>query len=596
MNRSLDNFDGSVRQSKRLYILMYSFWFFVFLMIARLFYLQIEIGGFFSLRGERNFLRVEVIPPLRGDVFDCNHILLAANRPLFDLYWEGGGGVGLSQEDKEMLGKVSDIIGIDFVNDREQYHLLEYSHRFARKMLLKRELTFDELCRISEQCSRSNHLLVANRFKRVYPFKSMACHVLGYLGRDANQGVAGVESIFQDELAGRAGFITHVVNATGKKLTQKAYQDATAGADVILTLDLPLQQLTEQLFEGDFSGSVIVMDPEDGAIRALACNPTYDPNLFLEKLTEEEWSDLLANNPFLNRATCALYPPASIFKLVTFAAGFQEGIIDPELLVTCHGYVSFCGHKYACMQKHGPLNACQAIAHSCNVRCFHTAVRMSIDILADYARRFGLGSKTGCLLPEKPGLVPDSEWKRREKGERWWKGENLSASIGQSYLLVTPLQIARAVSAIFTQSLVRPRILEREPVQKEPLRVTLKTLQFLKQGMKEAVTKGTCWRLGRYTDFDLYAKTGTAQTCNKSLEKNTKTRKEHAWLTCNFSFKNEAPLTLVILLEHAESSAFALGMAQKFFNGYKRLKETGTFEKTTEEQEVTSITQEEHYG
>jgi penicillin-binding protein 2 len=563
---------------------MYSFWFFVFLMVARLFYLQIETGGFFSQKGERNFLRVEVIPPLRGDVFDCNHILLAANRPLFDLYWEGGGGVGLSQEDKEMLQKVSEIVGIDF-NESEQRRLIEYSHRFARKMLLKKELTFDELCKISEQCSRSNHLLVANRFKRVYPFKTMACHILGYLGRDANQGLAGVESIFQDELAGRAGFITHVVNATGKKLTQKAYQDATAGVDVILTLDLSLQQLTEQLFEGDFSGAVIIMDPSDGAIRALACNPTYDPNLFLEKLTEEEWSDLLANNPFLNRATCALYPPASIFKLVTFAAGYEEGIIDPDLLVNCHGYVTFCGHKHACMQKHGPLNARQAIAHSCNVRCFHTAMRMSIDTLADYARRFGLGSKTGCLLPEKPGLVPDSVWKRKEKGERWWKGENLSASIGQSYLLVTPLQVARAVSAIFTRQLVRPRILEREDIQKEPLRVAPKTLNFLKQGMKEAVTKGTCWRLGRHTDFDLYAKTGTAQTCSKNLEKSTKTRKEHAWLACSFAFKNEAPLTLVILLEHAESSMFALEMAHKFFNGYQRLRQTGTSQEITSQPE-----------
>lgn len=593
MSGSLDNFDGSVRQSKRLYILMYSFWFFIFLMIARLFYLQIEIGGMFSQKGEKNFLRVEVIPPLRGDVFDRNHILLAANKPLFDLYWEGSGGTGLNQEDKNMLKKVGDILNINFT-ESEQLRLLEYSHRFARKMLLKRELTFDELCKISEQCSRSNHLLVANRFKRTYPFKSMACHILGYLARDENKGKAGIESIFQDELAGRAGFVTHVVNATGKKLTQKAYQDATAGADVILTLDLPLQQLTEQLFEGDFSGAIIVMDPADGAIRALACNPTYDPNLFLEKLTEEEWSDLLANNPFLNRATCALYPPASIFKLVTFAAGYEEGIIDPELLVTCHGYVTFCGHKHACMQKHGPLNARQAIAHSCNVRCFHTAMRMSIDTLADYARRFGLGGKTGCLLPEKAGLVPDSAWKQKEKGERWWKGENLSASIGQSYLLVTPLQVARAVSAIFTQYLVRPRILEREEIQKEPLCVTQKTLLFLKQGMKDAVLRGTCWRLGRHTDFDVYAKTGTAQTCSKNLEKVTKTRKEHAWLACNFKFKNEEPLTLVILLEHAESSMFALEMAQKFFNGYKQLKQPKTSQNIPQEKEY--IPEEEPYA
>jgi len=544
------------------------------LLVVRLFYLQIERRMVFSSLGRKNFLRIEIIPPLRGDVYDCRHELLAANRPVFDVFWQGVGRV-LAENDLAALKKIETIIQGDFFGSA-RFPSLCFASKYARRMLLKEDVSFEQLCQLSEQCADVANLVIANRFQRTYPHGQLACHILGYLNRGEHVGQSGVERKFDTELQGQEGQVIQVINSTGKMLTQQIAKQAKAGADISLTLDFQLQRLAEKTFEGDQAGAFIVMDPADGAIRALVSCPRFDPNIFLHSFSDDTWEQLVVNNPLLNRATSAMYPPASTFKVVTWAAGLDEGVAAQNSELFCNGYVTFCGRKYYCMQHlgHGALTPKQALVVSCNCPCFHMARKLSIDCLADYARRFGLGEKTGFLLSEKSGLVPTTTWKKQVKGERWWKGDTLSVSIGQGYLLVTPLQVARMVGSICTGWLVGPRLLESEPVAKKKLNISGYTLAFLRNAMKEVVIEGTGRRLGKIQSFEISAKTGTAQTCSLTKEKNNnKYLLEHGWLAGYFSYKGQKPLVMVVLLENTGSSHEAVQFAANFLREYKAFME-----------------------
>jgi penicillin-binding protein 2 len=552
--------------------LLIIFLIFVFIITLRLFYLQVHQRLLFGSLGERNFLRTEIILPPRGNLLDCKNMLLAANRPVFNLHWQGLGAPKLSESDYELIKKIESILNTTF-DGQDFFKTLAVGEKYSRRTLLKEDIGFEQLCQICEQCADCSRLMVENRFKRVYPHQSLASHVLGYLSRAENVGKSGVESLFQDELQGETGYIMNVINSTGKRLEQKDSKDPKAGVDISLTLDFKLQALAEKMFEKDQSGAMIIMDPETGSLRALVSYPNFDPNLFLNPISEDVWNDkLVPNNPLLNRATCSSYPPASIFKLVTWAAGLEEKVIDTTTEFMCNGFVEFCGRKYYCMRHsgHGKLLPKEALAVSCNVPCFQLGRRLKIDKIADYAQRFGLGRKTNMLLPERSGLVPTSTWKLAVRGERWWKGETLSTTIGQGYLLATPMQIARMISSICTGYLIKPRILEQEEIEKEPLQIAPETLRFLREGMREVVNAGSLRVLSGISGFTVAAKTGTAQTCSLSKEKIDKRDLEHAWVAGYFSYQGRKPLTIIVMVENAGSSRPAILIAHRFLQEYRK--------------------------
>ncbi len=569
---------GQERKKRaRIWYIVYVTWAFLVVIIIRLFYLQIENGIFLKNLGERNFLRIEHIYPLRGNLLDRKGILLAANRPVFDLYWQGGGALQLDTGELHYLKKVEKIIDRSFLLDEPLIKNLTQAEKTSQRFLLKKNITFEQLCQISEQCAGCPRFVVENRFERIYPHHTFASHILGYLNRIERVGRTGVERVFQNELQGRVGYVVSVINSTGKRLEQKEGCNATAGADLTLTLDFHMQKIAETLFTQDQAGAFMIMDPENGAIRAFVSYPNFDPNLFLSPISEEEWQEKMANNnPLLNRVTSTQYPPASTFKLVTMAAGLEEKIITPKTECFCHGYVEFCGRKCWCMQHkgHGRLTPRQALTVSCNVMCFEIAKKIKIDTLADYARRFGLGQKTNFLLPDGKGLIPTIEWKKRVKNERWWKGETLSASIGQSYLLVTPLQVIRMVSGICAGHLTKPRIIENEPVENSVLSISKETLKLLRESMGDVVQFGTVRLLSFIKGFDVHAKSGTAQTCSLEREKTSKNMFEHGWVTGYFTYKDEKPLAFIVFVEHAGSSHPALEIARNFLCEYKKLQET----------------------
>ncbi|MBD3273454.1 penicillin-binding protein 2 [Candidatus Dependentiae bacterium] len=558
--------------------ILFIFFIFILVFIFRLVYLQVKNNNKFTNLGKKNFLRTRIIPPLRGNIVDCNGYLLASNKPVYNLYWIGYGDRRITKDQKDTLKKLESILKINLIDDK--IGTIRFANIYSKKVLLKKDLNFNQLCLISEQCSASCNIKIQSDFLRIYPYKKLASHILGYLSKKiedyTTKGLSGLEKMFQEQLKGQTGYALNVINSKGSKIDQLEFCQPKKGSDLKLTIDLNLQYIAENIFEKGQAGAFILMDPKDGSIRSLVSFPGFDPNALLRPISKEEWENkFVCNNVFLNRITSAVYPPASIFKLITFAAGLEEKVIEADTQFMCKGFLNFHGRRYHCIRHwgHGKLDSKVALAYSCNIPCLEIAQELKINELADYAYRFGLGKKTGFLLPEKSGLVPTYEWKVATKGQRWWKGETLSVAIGQSYTLVTPLQMVRMIASICSGYLVKPRILQQEEIKTSDLQISEKTLKFLRNAMHGVVKQGSAKILSRIEGFEVFAKTGTAQTSSLTVEKKSKRHLEHAWLAAYFKYKQEDPLALVVLVEHVGSSKPAREIAYKFLRNYKNFRE-----------------------
>ncbi|HJM69029.1 MAG TPA: penicillin-binding transpeptidase domain-containing protein, partial [Candidatus Babeliales bacterium] len=444
--------------------------------------------------------------------------------------------------------------------------------KYKKNFVIVQDIPFALLTKIAEQYSPN--IQVKTEFERYYPNQMLACHIVGYLGTnniDTTVGKMGLERFFQQELVGKSGLIKKTVNAVGSNIQQREVKPITPGQSIKTTLDIPLQKMAERLFPSNYAGSFILMDSETGALRALISRPTFNPSIFLKPITHDVWQELSNKKPFINRAYNACYPPASLFKLVTLVAGLENGAITPDTTCYCNGFFKFGNRKYRCNNYygHGEITVKKSIAHSCNIIFYEIGKKVTINALAECAHRFGLGEPTGFALPEQSGFIPTAEWKVQHKNERWWPGETVSATIGQTFMLVTPLQIARMVSGIFEGYLVNPRVLDTEPIIKTPLNIKHEHLELLKESMKNVVEHGTARQLKKVGDIDIYAKTGTAQTSSLSKRKLGGKHIEHAWFVAHFSYKNQKPLTIVICLEHAGYVRIATNMVKQFLIQYK---------------------------
>jgi len=539
----------------------YGICFCLFIIFIRLFYLQVYQSAYYELKGQKNFLRVE-------------KTLLATNRPITNLIWQGTGNALLSNAQQNTIAVLELII--PSLSDPEKNILkkIRRAERYRIKVQLTTDITFEQLSQIKEQLSADSNIAFDTHYKRFYPFKSLACHILGYIGQVDLQacGRMGLEKVLEDSLKGEQGQLLHTMNSVGRSLESTEIKKALAGKDIMTTIDIELQEIVERVFPEYYCGTFIVMDPQDGSLMAVLSRPNFDPTIFLNPIDAHMWLNLQENQRFLNRAFNACYPPGSIFKLVSVSAALETHMVEIETVLYCKGYVEFGGRKYWCHKRygHGNLSTHQAVAESCNTLFFEIGKKISIDTLAQYAFKFGLGKKPQALFAQKEGLVPSTHW-RMAKGERWWPGETLSASIGQSCLLVTPVQVACMISGIFTGTLMNPRILIDEPIYSTPLDLEPETLTFLRESMRSVVTQGTGKNVSKIKDIEIYAKTSTAQT--SSYEKRNLGEKylEHGWFVMHFKYKDYNPLTVVILVEHTGSSKHATNIAKQFLIEYKKL-------------------------
>lgn len=542
------------------------------LICLRLIYLQITQCDYFLDRSTKNFLRVEKIPSYRGNILDCNGNLLATNKPVISVYWHGTGNKSLTKEQHIAWQRICAILDL---NPEEDYTSLLLHERKHKKKLLAYDISFEQLSQIEEQLSTCANIYLHTKAKRHYPYGSYASHIIGYLGNMQSEplGIMGLEKLQHDTLKGYDGTLLKKINSFGRNLAQKELEKEFAGNNVQTTLDIRLQHIAEQVFPNENQGALIMMNSHDGAIRAVLSRPGFDPTIFLDPLSTNQWTSLQLNNPFLNRAFYASYPLGSAFKLVTISAAIEHNLIDPDATWHCKGFFYFGNRKYWCNRRwgHGELTTAQAIAQSCNIPFFSIGSHIDIDLLAEYAHKFGLGYKTGIPFPEKDGLIPSHAWKQENLHEKWWQGETLSVSIGQSFLLTTPIQAARMVSAIFAGYLVKPRILVSEPIICQPFDIKQSTRDFLKKSMKSVIKHGTGSRINIIKDIEIHAKTSTAQVSEFGKRKKDNKHLEHAWLVAHVSYKDYEPFTLIIIVENVGTSRVATAIAKDFLMQYKHM-------------------------
>ncbi len=543
------------------------------IIFLRLMFLQIYCGEYFVSRSEKNFIRYTTVDSPRGSIRDVNGNLLATNRPVAALYWQGTGNKTLSQEQLVILKTVEDITGT-VLTSGALYDAITAAEKKRKKTELLVDIDFICLSKLAEAFPNHENIIIDTHFKRFYPYNACGSHIVGYLGNMTarTHGQFGLEKILNDDLTGKKGLVRNVVNSTGQCISQEELESALIGSDIQTTLDINMQDLCEKVFPEHCTGSFILLNPADGSIVALVSRPNFDPNIFLDPMSYQTWQGLQEKNPFINRAFDASYPSGSTFKLVTISAALEHGMITEHDTWNCKGYTLFGKRKYWCAHRagHGEISIKKAVAQSCNTLFYEIGKKIDIDTLAEYAYKFGLGKKTNMLFPEKMGLIPNRAWKFDYKGERWWPGETLSVTIGQSFLLVTPIQIACMIASIFSGYLTVPRLLIDEPVVSTPLELKPETINFLKKSMKAVIKSGTGKSIKAVKDITIYAKTSTAQTSDISKRKLDRRYLEHGWFVGHFQYKEHDPLVIVILVEHIGTAQVATTVAKNFLVEYKK--------------------------
>lgn len=578
---------------------------FFLVLILRLWFLQIACGNTYRTQSENNRIRLQAIPAVRGMIYDASGEMLVSNRPSYDLYV-----IPEEVSDREMLQeRLNQLIGLSAAEIEDRFDAQARRYPF-RPVRLKRDLQRDELAVIESHRFSLPGILIRVKPQRYYHLGGFASHLLGHLGeiterqlRSGNYplnragdwvGKSGVEKKWEPVLRGLRGGEQVEVDAVGRKIRRISRRSPVPGANVYLTIDKTLQRLVEEVL-GNEKGSIVAVDPRDGAILALASSPSFDPNQFISGLDQTAWSKMAESSdfPLQNRALAGQYPPGSIFKIVLALAGLQEGVINPQEEIICRGRYRLGNYEYRCWKErgHGKMDLHHALKESCDVFFYQLGERLGVDRIARYARDFGFGDVTGIDIDhEKKGLIPDREWKLSKYGVPWQGGETLSMAIGQSFVLATPIQVASFFAAVFHGGkLYRPQLTQWvgktggekisafEPELREKLKIRREYLNFVRNALVSAVNgvHGTGSK-AKLDDITVAGKTGTAQVIGLKKEEVWSDRnkelprryRDHAWFAAVAPADNPR-IALAILIEHGgHGGSVAAPMARKIIKGY----------------------------
>ncbi len=516
-------------------------------LVLRLWLLQVVHGPEYRTKSENNRIHLQDIPPFRGMIFDRGGHLLVDNRPAYHLYV-----IPEEVQDPESLfERLDELADIDLPAVRSRLSRSGRRQPF-RPVLVKRDLSRETLAVVESHRFNLPGVMIQVEPQRHYIRGQLAAHVIGYLGEiSENQlrsgrypesrpgdliGKSGVEAEWQRALHGSRGGEQVEVDAAGRRLKVLSRKPPISGLNISLTLDKDLQTLAEQGLEGR-KGAIVAMDPRNGEVLAMASAPAFDPNLFIGGLDREVWKRMVSGGeyPLQNRVIAGQYPPGSIFKIVVALAGLEEGIVDPEEEAYCSGRYRLGTHIFRCWKRygHGDVDFHRALRESCDVYFYKLGRRLGVDRIAQYAAMFGLGERTGLNLgSERPGLIPTSKWKLKRFGVPWQTGETISTSIGQSFVLVTPVQAARMIGAVFNGGVLhQPKAVRWvgkgkrtehrfEPTVQTRLDVDPNHLERVRKALIGVVNEphGTGWR-ARIPGVTVAGKTGTAQVVNLETEK-----------------------------------------------------------------------------
>ena len=558
--------------------LLYACVVFVFLLlVCRFWYLQILHGTEFSRLAYSNRTRTEMVYATRGILTDVEGRLLAENRPAYCL--------AIIPEDcpdiAATLAQISRWTELPPEQIQTRFRPEIARMRSFEQQMLVADIPFDKVAAIEQQLYQWPGVSIVTRQRRYYPYGSLFAHILGYVA-EANEkdmredpdlalgdivGKSGLELVMEKDLRGTKGRNSVEVDVLGRHLKKKQEVQPEAGQNIVLALDVELQRKAAEAM-GDQSGSIVVLEPETGRIRALVTSPSYDNNLFTSRLSQKDWSDLSTDtrHPLQSRTIQSTFPPGSVWKLMMVGLFLEQGI-DPKTTVACYGSVVMGNRTFRCWRAggHGSVNMMQALVVSCDVYFYEISQKVGIDNIERYGKASGFGAPTGIDLPhERSGLVPGRAWKLSRFKEGWQRGETLNVSIGQGFTLVTPLQMAVFTAGLLNGGkLMRPLLCEHaEPEVKGILPMKAAHRDFIKESMRVTAESGTARRVFRQ-DAVMGGKTGTAQVVKLGDRRIRASdmryeHRDHAWMT-TWGEKDGKSYVVVVMVEHGGGGGSAAG-------------------------------------
>ena len=578
------------------------------LLLLRLAYLQIVEHDNLLEQAENN--RTAVLPtvPPRGTILDRNGIVLASNYSAYTLEITPS-----KVEDLEAtIQQLSEIIDIQ-PRDRRRFKRLREESKSFDSLPIRTRLSDEEVARFSAQHYRFPGVEIKARLFRQYPYGELASHVIGYIGRinarekerieeeDENGnyrgteyiGKLGVEQSYERELHGTTGVQEVETSAGGRAIRRLSSRPAIPGRNVVLSIDIKLQKLVEDLY-GPRRGALVAMDPNTGEVLAFVSKPTFDPNLFVEGIDVESWQMLneSIDKPLLNRALRGTYPPGSTYKPFMALAALTTGKRSASTVINDAGSWTYGGHTFRSHGDHGlgPVDMVRSIVLSSNVYYYSLANELGVDTIHDFMKPLGFGQITGIDLPgEVRGVLPSTEWKRktykRPEQQKWYGGETISLGIGQGYNTFTMLQLATATSALAngghknTPRVVRATqdpLTHQEQANPAPEPVKLnynpEHLNVVRNGLIGVTTGGTSAQVFAGAPYTSAGKTGTAQAVTigqkdkYNASKLAEHQRDHA-LYMAFAPADAPRIAVAVIVENAGfGAAHAAPIARRVFD------------------------------
>ncbi len=567
-----------------------------FILAARLWQLQIIQGSEYALKAEHNRIRIIEVAAPRGTIYDRSHIPLVENRPSFDIL--------LYRESMKDLAATTQFLATRLAIKAEDFQArLDRSRASGhyRPIVIKEDIGMEDISLL--EAYRGNHpeIQLGPEPRRLYKHGQFAAHLLGYLGEISDGelktnmfpgsklgslvGQSGVERTYNQILVGTDGERQILVDSIGREVGLLKEIDSVIGREIQLTLDYDIQSVAERALQ-DKVGTIVAMDPRNGEMLAMASAPSFDPNDFSTRISEEKWNALTKdrNSPMQNRAIQSSYSPGSVFKPIIAIAGLEEGIFNKNFSVFCRGSAIYYGRAFHCLAKegHGSIALEEAIAKSCNIFFYEVGKQLGISKIAECGRTLGLGERTGVDLPaERSGVMPSPEWKMETYGSKWYAGETISVSIGQGAVSTTPLQILRAVSAIATGGLLTtPHVFLRAegdsgnnkqwPIRQVP--ISKEKFARIREGMWRSVNDYGTGYNAAIPGLDICGKTGTSQVISSETKRQLPAGQEeiqdHSWFA-GFGPRDNPEIAVVVFIEHGGKGGIASApLAKQVFMAY----------------------------
>ncbi|MBX3660310.1 MAG: penicillin-binding protein 2 [Ramlibacter sp.] len=581
------------------------------LLASRLVYLQVVRHEDLDEQAESNRTTIVPIVPNRGLILDRNGIVLATNYSAYTLEITPS---KLTRGLEPTIDELAQVVDIQHRDRRRFKKLLDESRSFE-SLPIRTRLTDEEVARFAAQRYRFPGVEIKARLFRSYPWGELASHVIGYIGRinqneknamddwsDEDQGnyrgteyigKLGVEQSFEKQLHGITGVEQVETSAGGRAVRKLASIPATPGNTVILSIDIKLQKLVEDMF-GERRGALVALDPKTGQVLAFVSKPTFDPNLFVEGIDVENWQMLneSLDKPLLNRALRGTYPPGSTYKPFMAMAALQSGKRSPTAIINDPGFFMFGGHRFGSPENErgGPMDMNRAIVESSNVYFYTLANEMGVEAIHDFMAPLGFGQVTGIdINGEVRGVLPNQAWKRsyyrRPEQQKWYAGETISLGIGQGYNSFTMLQLAQATAALANNGIKhKPQLViatqdsvtrERETLPADPpvdLGFKPENVAIVRKALVGVTQVGTSARVFTGAGYLSGGKTGTAQAVTigqkdkYNAAKLAEHQRDHA-LYIAFAPAEDPKIALAVIVENAGfGAAHAAPIARRVFD------------------------------